>query len=152
MLRRKWCNQGHPAEEKKIWNSVTTEMISAKVGGRLTSAVIENRYGATYQSLLFREWDPTYGTSSSKCPLMGDQINFSWKTALIIMITKTSIFIIHLVPKGLLLTYPIRVTIQMEFARHPDRMNLEGALIATQIVNTLVDCKRIHSFLWLEEE
>ena len=80
-------------------------------------------------------------------PYEGIKSTFHEKNAMIIMITKTSIFIIHLVPKGLLLMYSIRVTIQMEFARHPDRMNLEDALIATQIVNTLVDCKRVHSFI-----
>ena len=37
----------------------------------------------------------------------GGQINFPWKTAMIITITKTSILIICPVPRGLLLTYPI---------------------------------------------
>ena len=37
----------------------------------------------------------------------GGQINFSWKTAMIIMITKASILIICPFPRGLVLTYPL---------------------------------------------
>ena len=37
----------------------------------------------------------------------GGQINFLWKTAMIITITSTSILIICPFPRGLLLTYPI---------------------------------------------
>ena len=42
-----------------------------------------------------------------KMVIMGGQINFLWKTAMIITITKTSILIICPVPRILFLTYPI---------------------------------------------
>ena len=45
----------------------------------------------------------------------GGQINFLWKMAMIITITKTSILIICPFPRGLLLTYPISPPLTIQF-------------------------------------
>ena len=49
--------------------------------------------------------------------LTGGQINCLWKTAMIIATTKTPILIIWLVPRGLLLTYPISPPPTFELGR-----------------------------------